>query len=950
MKRNNIIKRYRTRLTRLLTAVAVLALFPMLMGTDSIFAQSKNNTEDKHTSRYYVKEAEGYEASKQWEAAKKSIDAGLKLFPDDPDLRYLNGRYYYYAHRDLSKARYNLVKAIQESDHHWGARRVMIDVEDDAKRYSSAICYINELLEQQPYDRNLWRRKIALYNKMGNKVEADAALERLSRIYPNDSVVRRDLNMRNRENWNKRLATTTLGEKVTTLEQWINTDPGNLDYYIELSDLYIKMGDYEKALSAAKRGLVVFPKNSTLVNRAASLMSEQGLYTRTLSFLKENKVSGKVYDNAMRDAANDARLRDPYDITGRLYERTKDRDALTYLLNTSLTRGYYDDALMYLADAYKIYGRTQNLLMKEYDLHKRMGNETQSSRLLQELYQKNPSDSNFREQYIAMQMELANIDEEQQDWEDAYDRLTIVSGIMEVGSDSWAAVMSRRINLLGKMGRTAEARTLFAEASSQDPARRRRFADAYEDIVSKKIKAYIEDERYLDALNDAQELLGVITDSESALRACINMSQTLKRNDLFYKYAQMGYEQHPDQPYFIIKQALALQQQGQYAEALQLLKPQKESDLYPIPQLVAPYAGVSQDWATMLIKNKMPDIAIERIDDALVYDPDNTDLLYLKGLAYEQMHDFGKAYEYQSRYYNPSNAEYEDWTQHMRWLKFRSYNNRLDVNYLTAYYDTRNDELASIGHLYSIGSIAYSHLWKYTTLTFQGSYKATDGFHGLAGYETGGVGVEGLVQWDQVLNPKWSMMLNGSFGTKLFNKVGANLMFTRNLNRGWAISLKGGYRLTMPMSLYNQNGGYWSEDHKRYNLVLLSPSVEKSWEKIKLSGIVDLISLDLVNFYYNVSAKSKFFINEDNISSIGVMLGFGSFPELTFFDQTTMNGITHSNAMVGFEANYLFTRNFYASLAGNWNTYYSPSFTPEGYAVASYRNVYSLNLSVHLAF
>ena len=157
---------------------------------------NSNNDDDvlegRHTSRYYASRAENYEESNAWEAAKREIDEGLELYPDDPDLRYLNGRYYYYAQGDLTQARYNLVKAIQINDQHYRAKRILLDVEDSAKHYSSAICYANELLEFQPYDRDLWRRKIALYNKIGHHVEAEAALDQLARIYPHDSIAIRD--------------------------------------------------------------------------------------------------------------------------------------------------------------------------------------------------------------------------------------------------------------------------------------------------------------------------------------------------------------------------------------------------------------------------------------------------------------------------------------------------------------------------------------------------------------------------------------------------------------------------------------------------------------------------------------------------------------------------------------------------------------------------------------
>ena len=742
-------------------------LFSGLICHDSAYA-AKNETQEIHDNRYYSSRADELANSNSWEAAKSIIDEGLKYYPDDPELRYQNGRYYYYAQNDLQRSRYNLTRALQESDHHWGARRLLIDVEDDSKHYSSAICYINELLEQQPYDRDLWRRKIALYNKMGNKVEAEAALTRLARIYPNDTVLKRDLSLLNRENWNKRLSTTTLAERAATVEGYMNLDPDNFDYYQELSDIYIKMGDYDRALNTAKRGLVRFPGNAWLVQRAANLMSEQGLYTRALMYLKEHRMGGNVYYNTMREAANDARLRDAYDIHGRLYAETGDRDALTYLLNTALTRGYYDDALEYLKESYRLEGRTMDLLMKEYELQKKNGNVNQTRRLLRELFAINPLDDDIREQYIPMQLQLATIDEEQNDWKGAYEMLSIASNSMEKGSDQWAAAISRRINLLGMMNNMDEAKALATEASVEDPDNRGRYLSAYEDIVNRKLKQLIEDERYNEALDLAEELLAAYPDSEVAIRGCINMSQTLRHNDEFYKYAELGYEMFPDQPYFIIKQAVALQQQHHYAEALNLLQPQKIGELFPNQQLINPFAGVTEDFAGMLIKDHMPDLALEKLNIALMFDPDNKGLKYLKGIAYEQLKDYELAYEFQSRNYNPSNAEQAEWEEHMRYLKYRSLKNRIELSYTGAYFDSRSEDLSTIGHLYSIASVSYSHLWKTTTITGGLNYKATDGYVMYGETEKGGTSFEVFGQWDQIWKHSWSSSLSASYSLPFF--------------------------------------------------------------------------------------------------------------------------------------------------------------------------------------
>ncbi|MCR4765439.1 MAG: hypothetical protein K5856_04605, partial [Bacteroidaceae bacterium] len=139
-------------------------------------------------------------------------------------------------------------------------------------------------------------------------------------------------------------------------------------------------------------------------------------------------------------------------------------------------------------------------------------------------------------------------------------------------------------------------------------------------------------------------------------------------------------------------------------------------------------------------------------------------------------------------------------------------------------------------------------------------------------------------------------------------------------------------------------------DYNSYNLFLLTPSIEKEWtERIRTSVSIDLANMRS-NLYYNVGAKGKLYINDDNISSVSIMAGIGSFPELTFFDQTALQNLSHTNAMVGIDAQYLLTENLYIGLTGNWNTYYSPYRNMQGILIDSYRNIYSLTLQLHVAF
>lgn len=112
----------------------------------------------------------------QWQSGKKILDSGLKRYPEDSNLNALAGKYWLHE-EDYDKARFYLVKAVNANYNNVEAKQMLVTVEDITGNYSSAICYINELLELNPYWEGLWRKKIELYKKQGNTREATRLFE-----------------------------------------------------------------------------------------------------------------------------------------------------------------------------------------------------------------------------------------------------------------------------------------------------------------------------------------------------------------------------------------------------------------------------------------------------------------------------------------------------------------------------------------------------------------------------------------------------------------------------------------------------------------------------------------------------------------------------------------------------------------------------------------------------
>jgi hypothetical protein len=354
----------------------------------------------------------------------------------------------------------------------------------------------------------------------------------------------------------------------------------------------------------------------------------------------------------------------------------------------------------------------------------------------------------------------------------------------------------------------------------------------------------------------------------------------------------------------------------------------------------------------------MPDIALQVVDSALIYDSRNKELLYIKGLAHERLKQFDKAYELQRRNYEPGNAEQQEFYQHMRYLGFRSLKNRVDASYTYAAYDTKEGNLASIAHLYSTASFAYSRLLRRDVITGQISYKGIDGqrikdkteLEDIKELEAGGVGLEFMGQWEHTFGPRWSGMASLACATRYFNTWGANLSASYSANHDWTLSLRLGYRRTPKSYIFLSGGNNFHAEQERYHLFLLSPSVEKVWsERIRTTANADL-AIIRSGFYYNIGIKGKLFVNDDNVSSVSLITSLGTFPELTFFEQTALQRLSHMNAMVGFDVQYLLTRHLCLGLTGSWNTCYDPYRLDDGTMASHYRNIYSFCAQLHLAF
>lgn len=212
----------------LLSKPLFIIVFLLISGMQmSVYAQT---VEDPDGSVELANQVKNLYRAGNWAAGKKLVDEGMKKYPKESDLKMLSGRYYHQM-KQYDKARYELKKSLEWNAKNVDAKQILVNVEQESKRYSSAICYVNELLEVNPYWKGLWSRKIELYELQGNTVESNRLRKRLSQIYPKDSKVQEDYLYNTELQANALRKQGKIDEAISLTSDLLKKQPENPSHY-----------------------------------------------------------------------------------------------------------------------------------------------------------------------------------------------------------------------------------------------------------------------------------------------------------------------------------------------------------------------------------------------------------------------------------------------------------------------------------------------------------------------------------------------------------------------------------------------------------------------------------------------------------------------------------------------------------------------------------------------
>lgn len=956
---------------------------------------------ENHTALWYETEAKNKIRNNDWEGAHNLLKKGLRDWPETTELNELMG-VYYKQKKDWEKARYFLKIALRCDGSNYDARQHLSEVETITQNYSSAICYINEMLEVTPYLKTLWIRKIKLYERLKDRIEADRLVFRMVQIFPEDEDVRRMVAGRAEEQYARARKAGDKSNAIESLGAMIKAYPNSPEYYIMRSNLLYEDGRTEEAMVDIRRGMEQCRWDISLVRKAVGILTEQHRLLEARDIVmaaqKKNNSAGltTLLNDIEENMAYDALSYDPYIQFSKLYGKTKSNDALIYLLNTSVVRGYYDDAAYYIAEAKKAMGSNNpDILHKEYNVYKRMGEKRRAMSVLARLVSVQPQNTDAVEELVDYYQEEVRTAMAANNFEDA---LVNLDFILHYSRDEevTATATKKKVDCLIALSRDEAAFNMLDSMMQTNPgnvhqiilkaellARRGmvesalglltgallpltpgeenylKLANSFEEISLPHIKDLNERGAYPHAYQIATELLRLRPTSKEALLRAIQQQRVAGKKKEYRNTVMQAFNLYP-QDVDVLKEFLRLRtEDGEYDATLASLR-RELRDLPGDSTLVKLHSSTTDIVALNLIKERKAQEAIALLDTALNYDLMNRTLLYDKGLAYEQLHQWDSAHYY-LRYYQPSMDERRDFISRLNSLKNKSFRNTINVEYLhTRFGDTYTRQ--------GLATIGYSRTWKRNTLSTTLNYAGRDGLQGNTDRDNelgGGIGLQGVAQWTHQTRKRWSWTLGAGVSNKYFPRFLFLGRLDFDLKRDWTMDVHANYRnVSANEAVYKEevmdNGetaqvfSHWDTQYR--HLVSVGAGATKDLGEFALGGKADGLWMNK-SLYFNTAFNAKYFPLNEKITNINVGFSVGTAPESIILNTGMPGSLSHINSMVSIGGARLLTPRLTVSLQGSWYTFYNQTNMSVGNTDnlerttnVKYKNLFNIHGTISLRF
>jgi tetratricopeptide (TPR) repeat protein len=878
----------------------------------------------------------------------------------------------------------------------------LVTIEQNTKRYSDAICFVNELLEITPYSKGWWLRKIAIYKEMGNFEEAERALKRIYQIYPEDTEIKNSYNYIMIGDGNKALEEKKYDDANDIYKIVIDNNPESKQAYLGIIRNELLKGNPESALQYTNRSLLVLKNDRELIEKKIGLLEQLGRHAQAIDYINKDvdktlfaDIHSTTLPYLMQQTAGFNEFNDPYETHKKLAELNGNSESQDYVIKNALGKGYDIDAEYFLNKAIKKSPNSKKLLIQEMELYKPIKTDQNYEKRVLALHEKFPNDDDITSAYnnimfnrakqyvenkqydvaLPMFVELVSFPDfqevaEQQifgillaleRYDEATDQIDKLIGLDPENPD----YLLRKSTLYQKMQLYDDALDITRSLEQKYPLNLR-YPTVYVQQVEEYATFLIKEQRNSQALVVIDDGLTRENNNKRLLDMAINASSAIPDFERGINYSKSALSFYPKNKNFKLKLSSLLAQDKQYDEAVVVLDSLKTIYKYDrtIKNSLAEvlwFRARNQEEEGLIDEALVNYNASDSLNPSEIYSLQRMINLYIvkkpKDEALEVINEKIEQYpnntflkykkglvfelmkQYDSAYYYQKFREIEDPFERNEW------NSTLDIlsaavlkNKLAASYTKATSD--SLPFSTSLASLGYSH--KYDN-------KNTFGADLNYAARTSGVGVQGGVNYSRIFNPTLYADVGVLLGSKFFPKFILYGNAYKELNNGYEAQagLRYSY-LQNNTNFFTLNLGAsknWVDIWLNAKLQLMYSTAYSTNTANEITGIITTVDYP-ANTYFNFATQTKININpkQDYISFI---VSFGSAPFNDQLPEGETALLDFSNVLVGAGYGHNISAKTLLLLNGSWINFKSPKTDSID---LTYLNQYNLTVSIITKF
>ena len=622
----------------------------MIESSDNLYKDAKREIDLKH-----------------YQKAINLCNKAKDISPNNLDIHLLLGRAFALAGK-IDSARYELNHVIEKNPKYRDAYVYLVNLEATACNYLQALEYADIGLKYFPNDRDLLLKKLDIYEKEGDWMEANKLADYLYERFATDAYIR----------------SVYLEFKLTLARQYshrgyieiakrayesvLEQDPMNKEALQAIFALDVRSGNYESSLAYTNRALQATPNSYEFLMKKISILDAMSRYVEAIEVVEKlsklyptNNDVRKLNIYIRMEAGRFFMNTDPY----LQFEAVLDKDpgnvdALNYVINLAYSRGLLIDALSWINIGLKHNPGDRELMRKKMSVLESMKNYGAASVIAERLYKDNPTQAS-KETFIDLKLQSSKQYMNDMEFDTAakslktvlfYDHsnMTAINYLVscymqEKRYDDAIRTLDEALEhrpndeqLLFKKASILEASQHYADAAAISGQLLQRYPDNRQYLVSlveQSLAAGRQSMQYDDYYNTIKVLKNVLDkqpDNVDALNYMINIQTALKQYNAALLYVDQALQYYPESTDFLFKKSLVLAEAKKFQAAYTI-----SGELYTNYPYNVRFKGAFVDQLVgsgkQYMNNGNPDSALVEFNKALEVSPTDTlPLFYTIGL------------------------------------------------------------------------------------------------------------------------------------------------------------------------------------------------------------------------------------------------------------------------------------------------------------------------------